>query len=305
MADSQAKSRDEAARLLADVLVSKPAEALERLDFEDMSLGRFVKNYAGLPDPVDLDSRSSVREDAVVRELARLLAEDAGAVRVIDACCGLASLPRRIISAIGVQVARIEYVAIERDAACVDMMRTFEEDFKAFGSFRSLLRDVCDLTGVEFPPAHLVVLNNVLHEIPPRHFPQMFASLNGLLCPDRGRICVIDMESLPLDSPEAIAIPWTASEVVDLLKAAGFNPESTTHEKSVRVYQVHFRRAENIDKSAMRAALQAHISRKLDTAIRARRRIEALLGSGSDHFREWVVTTGTVARLADELAAIQ
>lgn len=304
MAEHKAKSGDEAAQLLAEVLASKPVEALKRLDFEDMSLGRFVKNYAALPDPVDLDSRSSIREDAVVRELARLLAEHDGPVRVIDACCGLASLPRRIISAIGTQVSRIEYVAIERDAACVDMMRTFEEDFKAFASFKPFLRDVSDLAGVEIPATHLVVLNNVLHEIPPRYFPQMFVALNGLLCPDRGRVCVIDMESLPSDSPESIAISWTASEVVDILRAGGFNPESTTHEKSVRVYQVHFRRAEKLDESAMRDVIRTHISRKLNAAIKARRKIEALLASGTDDIRNWVVSTGLVARLADELSAM-
>jgi ubiquinone/menaquinone biosynthesis C-methylase UbiE len=298
------ESDKDAARAVAEIFGNKPAEALKRLDFEDISLGKFVRNYATLPEPADLDTRSSIREDAIVREIARLLGETKNPIRVVDACCGLAGLPRRVITSIGNEVGRIEYLAIERDASCVEVVRTFEDDFRIFGSFKLILRDVCDLEGINAPPADLVILNNVLHEIAPRQFAEMFASLNVLLRPDGGHICVIDMESLPDDAPEAIAIPWSGKEVVDVLAAGGFSPTLTTHKKSVVVYQIHVRRVDKVDAAAMTKKVKFYLQKKLGDAVRLRRKFSALIASGGDDFRRWVVATGQVARLAEELLAL-
>jgi hypothetical protein len=282
-------------------IASKSKEELKRVELE--RLGRFVMNYFKPPHSDDLGARSSIREDAVIRELVRLLADHKGKIRVIDTCCGFGGLARRILLAMETEVQRIDYVAVDRDSACIDRMILSGDDFKSFGSFKPLLRDVCDLGGVGLADAHLVILNNVLHEIPPRIFPQMFVSLNALLCPNDGRICLIDMESLPADFPEANAISWTTSEIVEILIASGFKPEASTHDKSVRVYQIHCRRIAKINEAAMRAAIRIKLRQKLDVGIKMLQKIEASPALGADNILNLFMITVTIARLTVELSA--
>jgi len=302
MTRNKASSVHEAARTLLEVFAAE--ETFQRVNFADMSLGSFLRAYAGPPAPAELDSRSSIREDAVIREISRILGEQQGIVRIIDACCGLANLPRRVIKALGNDISRVEYIAVEREAICVELMRAQEEEFRGFASFTPVLRDVRDLAGSEFSGAHLVVLNNVIHEIAPRYFPDIFAAINALLS-RQGRICVIDMEALPADAPEAIAINWTASEFTEILKSAGFQPERSVHQKSVAVYQVHMRAVGSIHKRSMLLAIYSQVISKLDAAIRARRQADVAVASKAGDHADWLVKTGTVARLADEALALE
>jgi hypothetical protein len=278
---------------------------LKNAAISDAALGRFIKGYVQMPEAVFCDSRSSIREDAVIREISRLLAENQSPICIVDACCGMAGLPRRIISSIGGDVARINYVAIERDSACIDMIKTSPEEFSAFASFRPLLRDVCDLDGLHIDEAHLIILNNVAHEIPPHHYIDLLSCLNKLLHKGSGRLCIIDMEELPGDSPEAIAINWSMKELVEILKSGGFHPEPSLHEKAVNVYQIHVRHIENVNRNAMLQAIRTCVANKLELAIRKRRKLEASFASGHENYEAWVVATGSLARLADEAAALQ
>src|SRR5215510_1966829 len=102
--------------VLARLLLSPREDLLKEIDFENLDLGGFVKQYANPPEPVDLKLRSSIREDAVIREIARLLADYKDSqISVLDACCGVAGLPKRVLRAVAPEVSRIAYWAVDRD----------------------------------------------------------------------------------------------------------------------------------------------------------------------------------------------
>jgi SAM-dependent methyltransferase len=304
MAKNQQKPSEQVVALLAELVSSRPEETMRRDALYETDLGAFLRDYAALPSPVNLDPRSSIREDIVVGELSRLLKEREGMVKVVDACCGTGVLARRILLSLPEHAQRIHFVAFDGDKDCVRLVCAQDDEFRAFNSFRCLLRDVCDGARLDIDNVDLVVLNNSLHEIPPRFYPEMFEALNTLLAPDRGQICIVDMEELPPEEPEAIAIPWNLAEVESILKAGGFKPWASPHEKLVPVYQTHIGRVQKVDGRAMKETIQQILRRKLEEAIKARRRIEANLLSGNDLHREWIVATGFVARCADEMLAL-
>jgi ubiquinone/menaquinone biosynthesis C-methylase UbiE len=292
--------------VLARLLFSPREELLKEIDFDNLDLGAFVKQYANPPEPVDLELRSSIREDAVIREIARLLAEHKGTqVRVLDACCGVASLPKRVLRSVAPEAPRIAYWAVDRDTGCIETVKSQIEDYRAFASFSVLQRQAWDLSGLDGHSMDLIVLNNTLHEIPPHLYPGMFAVFNQLLDPERGRMCIVDMEILPADAPEAIAITWEGTEVQRFLDAGGLAPELTLHDKQMTVYQAHCKPAPHgVNQEDMRLEIGTLLRRKLSDAIIQRQRIEAALLSGRKDYRAWLVVTGTIARLAEEIAAL-
>jgi hypothetical protein len=180
--------------------------------------------------------------------------------------------------------------------------------YDGFAAFHPVLRQVCDLEGL-VAGVDIVVMSNSLHEIQPRHFAAVFRTFNGLIHSERGRICVVDMEWLPEDGPESIAITWKGSEVEEFLAAAGFAPIVTTHSKSVSVYRAFAKHLTGtFDESAMNDVIIRQLTHKLDQAVSARRKAEAQLGpnpEGIELVKEWVVATGTLARVAEELAAMK
>jgi ubiquinone/menaquinone biosynthesis C-methylase UbiE len=305
MKHSAQDDRDRLA-LLAKVLLSPLSGLLEQLDIENLDLGAFIKQYASPPEPVDLDTRSSIREDAVIRELARLLADyQSDDICVLDVCCGVAPLAKRIMKSVGPDVSRVVYWAVDRDTGCIETVRAQQDEFASFRSFELMQRQGWDLMDLNPRKMDLIALNNALHEIPPRFYPQLFTTFNSLLNPARGRVCIVDMETLPADAPESIAIVWSGKEVQQFLTTAGFVPEVTLHEKQSTVCQVHVRHApQGLASDEMRRDIQALLKRKLSNAIASRQKVEAALVSGVDRYREWVVLTGTIARCAEELAAL-
>jgi len=194
---------------------------------------------------------------------------------------------------------------VDRDTGCVETLKSLRFEFTGFSDFRIMQRQASDLADFEQGGADLIVLNNALHEISPHLYPELFSNFNCLLQPVRGRICVVDMESLPADSPEAIAINWSAAEVRTFLRAAGFSPEVTLHQKQTIVYQAHARHVpEGIDEGAIRLVIREMLLGKLNAAINLRRQLDAALARGADEFRSWLVITGSIARLSEVLAAM-
>jgi hypothetical protein len=93
-------------RLLTGLLAQPNAEALRQIDLQNMELGEFVKAYASAPPIADLAARSSIREDTVIAELSgMLLANGNEPITVVDACCGVGSLAKRILKSMGDQLA--------------------------------------------------------------------------------------------------------------------------------------------------------------------------------------------------------
>jgi ubiquinone/menaquinone biosynthesis C-methylase UbiE len=301
-------SRDQSNDLAAIVagLFSEPnIELLRQIDIESRNLGTFVKQYSSPPPAADLSSRSSIREDTVISEISRLLLSHAGVINVLDACCGLGTLPKRIIQSLGDKANRVSFWAVDQDPTCISLIRGQQREFAEFQNFQIMQRHVSDLDGLTIGSMDLIVLNNALHEIPPRHYPSMFATFNKLLNSDHGFVCVIDMETLPTDSAESIAISWSGAEVEQFLRAGGLSPVVTRHPKMTMVYQVHTRHTPNsVDETAMRQQIVASIKTRMKEAIVARQKIQLMSNSNISSFREWIVLTGTIARCAEELHAM-
>lgn len=268
------------------------------------TLGLFLKKYASSPEPSELGARSSIREDVVVREITRTLGQIPGTIRVLDACCGLGATAAAVVRSPLVDKNRIEYVAVDRDTGCVRKLETGTEQFTGFAQFQIVQRDICDLPDIQSGSIHLIILNNSLHEIAPHLYPAMFATFNRLILPMIGRICVVDMEELPRDSPEATAITWKADQVKDFLRAGGLTSEVSVHPKGTSVYQAHVHPAASVDQAGITKALVKILRRKLDDDVASRRSIEVRLGHTADEYKRWLVLTGSIARYADELIVL-
>lgn len=305
MADERAKDLE----LLLRTLTSQPnTAALRQLDLENMRLGEFVKAYASVPAIIDVvSSRSSLREDTVIAELSRLLLETAeDPVHVLEACCGIGTLPRRIIQALGDKIERVSYTAIDQDPAAIRSIKAQEREFNGFKSFKSIQRQVSDLEGFDDGSVDLIVLNNALHEIPPKHYPKLFSRFNNLLRPDRGFLFVVDMETLPTDQPESIAILWTAKEIEQILKAGDVPAVVTTHSKAIMVYHAQVRNSKRgIDEPKMTDQILRLLKTKLATCIADRQKLEATSFQIGSKLQDWVVLTGTIARYAEEIEQLQ
>lgn len=301
-----AKTPSKDLKLLVGLLAQPNTQALRQIDLQNMGLGEFVKAYASSPPVADLASRSSIREDAIIAELSGLLlATGEETITIIDACCGMGTLAKQILQSMGDKIARIRYLAVDEQPSSIRTIRSQRGDFDGFGSFKPIQRHVCDLHDLPRATVDLIVLNNALHEIPPRYFPAMFSDFNDLLNPTRGLVYVIDMESLPEDQPEAIAITWDAAEVEAFLEAGGLPIAITKHPKATMVYQAQIKhQKEGVKKEKMIDALRKSLKSKLRKAVTTRQQLESDLFSNPLTLQQWVVATGTIARCAEELESL-
>lgn len=292
--------------ILAALLNHPDAQALRQRDLDNMALGEFVKSYASAPAVVDLSERSSIREDTVIGELSRLMLDSGeDPISMLDACCGMGSLPKRIIQSMGEKIGRISYLAVDEHPTSIKSIRVQERDFDGFRSFKLIQREVFDLPDLDSGSIDLIVLNNALHEIPPRYFPKMLSTFNALLNPSKGLLCIVDMEGLPDDEPESLAITWRGGEVEEFLRVGGLAPVVTVHPKLTIVYHARVRfTTSGIDERKMLECIKKILERKLSAAINTRQKLEADLLSNPALLREWIVSTGTIARCAEELHAI-
>jgi hypothetical protein len=274
---------------------------------ENIALGDFVRRYFSTPVSQNVQERSSLREDTVIHQVTSLLDKvKKGPIHLIDVCCGHASLAWRIIESEPKRVGRICYYAVDQDPGCMEAI-TGIDAFRKFKAFELIQRLAWDLDRQKVKaPADLIVLNNALHEIPPHKYPDLFTTFNSLLQLGRGRVCVVDMESLPLEASESIAIPWSKPEIQAFLGAAGLRPSVSRHKKEgTTVCQAHFGHAsQGIKGRAMIESLQALLKKRLTEAIVARQRVGARLRQESC-YSEYVVSTGAVARYVDEINALE
>src|SRR6185437_8035943 len=281
-------------------------EPLLQINWQDMALGEFLRNYISTPRSVDFVSRSSIREDVAIAELSGLLlSHKDDTITVLDACCGAGTLATRILKSMGDEVGRVRYFAIDEQPSSIKAINSQLHDFDRFSSFKPIQRHVCDLHDLPRGSIDLIVLNNALHESPPRFFPAMFSVFNSLLNPSRGMVQIVDLESLPEDHPESIAITWKAPEVEDFLAAAGLPAIVTRHPKVTMAFQAQVKHnLGGVHESQMLKSLQTSLNLKLSAAVISRRGIDANASSQFVQLEEWLVATGTIARCAEELDII-
>jgi len=285
-------------------------DSLDRLDRENLALGGFVKSYASRPEAVRLDgSHTSIRESAVATLLS-VIPGDRGGVHLMDVCCGEAALAEGLMRSMdNTKIGQVHYLGVDQERWYINRNRSRRASFAHFGGFEVELCEVSGLSGLQHRPEggfDLAVLCNTLHEIPPRFFPMMFDALNSLLKVPSGLLYLIDMETLPDDSPESIAIMWNQEEVVGMLRAGGLTAASTVHHKSVDVCSVVIEySASGVDQEGMKRKIVEILSSKLHRVIEERRGVELDLETRNGEYRKWVVLTGTIARCAEELDALR
>ncbi len=196
--------------------------------------------------------RFSFRQDMAIKELENLLVlHPSKGIHVLD--CGFldCSLAKAMMAS-GLNVSRIFYCGIDVSDVAVNAARAEQERgaFADFGGFEVRQRALIDLLGYKRVSFHLILLNNVLHEVQADAIPPVLRSLNELLA--RGAtLSIIDMEQLPPDEFELWAIFWNGQDVERILQAGGFHPRVYRHTKAVPVYRVSTRAATDVDTSGM------------------------------------------------------
>ncbi len=275
-------------------------------DTDQEAVGRFVGRYAGPPSAADESSRSSFREDTVIREVNSLLDQRGDqVVRVVDACCGYGVLAAHLRRGLGDGAKNVGYRAFDQSMECVKRVRASHER-GGFHEFDAKLAEVWEPPAAWGETADLVVLSNVLHELPASRFPELFAALNRLLVPRKGRICIIDMEELPPNEPEAIAVNWSRTEVEQFLTAGGLNVSATTHTKAVDVFCVVVNHLPTeLKRDAMLSELARLLRAKATVVVEERAAMPEGFHTDAERLTKWVVQTGSIARLAEELLAVE
>lgn len=268
----------------------------------DLRLSEFIRAYAGTPDAIGLEGRSSFREDSVVVELRQLLTANARDVTVIDMCCGEANVAKHIMNSIGSESRRVHILAVDGDSGCIEALQNASEQFNLLASFTPIVRMIPDVCVCRESKVDIIVLNNALHEVAPRYFAKMFANFNTLLNKQTGQVYVIDMSELPADTPESIAITWTGDEVCGVLRAGDLECERTAHDKSVPVYRIVIQPSrQGVNVEAIDRAVLGCLLQKQEVALERLRAIRRDKRGRHHGVQQWVVAVGTVARLADEI----
>lgn len=306
-----ARRRDQAEDLL-DLLVAlrgtveagsdRSVSSLRRINLLDLQLSEFIRGYAGTPVPVALNERTSFREDSVIVEMRALLTAHTRAINVIDMCCGEGNVARCVMESIGTDASRVHIWAVDGNAGCIEALQNAASEFRQLASFTPVVRVIPDVGVCEDAMVDAIILNNALHEIPPRHFGTMFLNFDRLLNKETGRVYIIDMSELPDDAPESIAVTWAGDEVCAFLSAGGLECHSTIHDKSVSVYRVVVEPCKRpVRSGAIDQAVLRLLMRKQEIAIERLRAIRREIRETPEGMRQWVVAVGTVARIADEV----
>ncbi|MFN0052937.1 MAG: class I SAM-dependent methyltransferase [Planctomycetales bacterium] len=290
---------DEAFRRFAEDVRRTGLDAL--LSFQER-----LRCYAGLPGIASESDRTAIREDAIILAVSDLLStHPRPQLRVLDACCGHGGLAAHLANNLSAGASRVAYLGIDQSSKHIARARRLPLVPEKLHSLEFRLGEVWHLPQEWHATVDLVVLSNTLHELPSHRFPELFAAFNGVIVPNEGRVCVIDMEELPVGEPEAIAINWKLEEVEAILSAGGFKVTPSNHPKSVAVFRIVVQHAEKIDSLGMLNEIRSRLRKKL--AIHAQERAEAVEEAyvDDDSLLNWIVLTGSVARCAEELLLVE
>jgi ubiquinone/menaquinone biosynthesis C-methylase UbiE len=293
------KPNDEPFRRLAEDLRRVGLEAL-------LSLQDRLRRYAGMPGVADETTRTGIREDAVILAIADLLgAHPRPQFRVLDACCGLGGLASHLANNLSGPADRVAYLGIDQNSQHIGRARKLTVAKNKLHSVEYRIGEVWHLPVEWHSTIDLVVLSNTLHELPPHKYPELFAAFNKVIADDEGRICVIDMEELPVGEPEAIAINWKLEEVEAVLRGGGFEVAPSKFAKSVGVFRVLVKHTKNINPGGMLREIRSQIRKKLATLTQDRAESAEEAYADDDSLLNWIVLTGSVARCAEELLLVE
>jgi SAM-dependent methyltransferase len=290
---------DEPFRRLADDIRRVGIEAL-------LSLQDRLRRYAGMPGVADDSNRTSIREDAIIVAIADLLdSHRRPQFRVLDACCGLGGLAIHLSNNLSGRADKVAYFGIDQNYNYIVRARTSSGQKHKLHCAEYRIGEIWHLPTEWHGTMDLVVLSNTLHELPPHKYPELFAAFNKVITPDVGRVCVIDMEELPVADPEAIAINWNLTEVEAILKAGGFEVTPSNHPKSVGVFRVVVKHTESVDAIGMLTEIRSHLRKKVASLAQERAELANKAYEDDNSLLNWIVRTGSVARCAEELLKVE
>ena len=194
-------------------------------------------------------SHFSFRDDVTV-EMIRELASKHPCLRLLDCGCGDGSLLTAMTRA-GLPVNRIQYFGLDQDPRRVKLTRANVRR-AGYKKLELKVRELSDLDG--YPPGSfdLIVVNNILHEIPVESLPHLLAQLDSLLARPHGVLCIVDLEALPAEDPfEPWAFMWKAAEAEALLRAGNWSPQHSSHPKRVMTFKLVVGPTEQVDLGGM------------------------------------------------------
>ena len=228
-------------------------------------------------------------------------------VKVLDACCGLASWVKLAPSSLGSNASCLEYVGVDNSPDTIRRLDSASRHLRnRFASFKLVVREITDLDGIGEGPFDLILLHNTLHEICPSLFGHFLRTFAKLLRSEDSCFSVIDMEKLPTHEPEANAITWTADEAVALLKAAGFQAVRTTHRKAVQVFHVEARPG-SIEQngSVVDSYVIEQLRRKQEDLLQTREDLPHDPTRTTSDLKSWVLLSASIARHAEAIARVE
>lgn len=219
-----------------------------------------------------MESHFSFRHDVTV-ETIREQASKYPCIRLLDCGCGNGSLPEAIAKA-GLPINRIRYFGFDQNEHHARQTRA-QAQSAGYDLVDVKVRELSDLAGYSRCSFDVIVLNNILHEIPVELLPRLFEQLDSFLARPHGVLCIVDMEALPPeDAIEPWAVMWKASEIEQLLRAGNWSPQHTIHPKRVMTYKVVISPTEHVDLNGMdrflKSALKDKKRRLLDCLIHRR-----------------------------------
>jgi ubiquinone/menaquinone biosynthesis C-methylase UbiE len=293
------KTNEELLRRLAEDLLRNNLESL-------LSLQDRLRRYAGLPGVADDTNRTAIREDSVIMAIADSLdTHQRAQFRVLDACCGLGGLALHLANNLSGKANKVAYLGIDQNAQFIGRARKSIISKAGLYSVEYRIGEVWHMPVEWHSTVDLVVLSNTLHELPPHKYPELFAIFNQFINEDVGRVCVIDMEELPLGEPESVAINWRLEEVEAILKAGGFEVTPSNHPKSVGVFRVVVKHAKAVNLLGMLNEIRLRLRSKLKALVGERAELTEDLYEDDDSLLNWVVLTGSVARCTEELLIVE
>jgi SAM-dependent methyltransferase len=293
------KSSEDPFRRLAEDLRRNNLEAL-------LSLQDRLRRYAGMPGVADDSSRTAIREYAVILAIADLLdLHPRTQFRVLDACCGKGGLALHLANNLSGKASKVAYLGIDQNSQLIGTARKSIAAKAGLHSVEYRIGEVWHMPVEWHSTIDLVVLSNTLHELPPHKYPELFSIFNQVITQDVGRVCVIDMEELPLGEPEAVAINWRLEEVEAILKAGGFEVAPSNHPKSVGVFRAVVKHAKVVNPLGMLSEIRLRLRKKLSTLAQERVEFADEVYEDDDSLLNWVVLTGSVARCTEELLLVE
>jgi len=269
----------------------------------ESEIGKFISDFIASPNISRSTNRTSFREDSIYTELRNLFSGGAERVRVLDVCCGYSSWIDHI-DTIQENASKIEFVGVDMNDECIKYLESNSNKLK-FLSFNCFVRKATDLKGlVNDGKFNLICFTNSLHEIDPSLYYNILSSMNSVVNEKDGKIIITDMEKLPENESESIAINWSKDEIKKILESGGFQPEITQHRKEVNVFQAVIKYTKSTNEEKMLKTIKQLLINKRKTTIHFIENLEANPIITNSYKKQWLKGIALIARISISIKRI-